>query len=432
MEGLQGRYLSGYQHRYVFNLNNLLLAALEYCWAILVVLNGNSVYHANAERNYQLLPLSVVMTVVLLVANLLFGRIRMKRRNFMVSAILCLYSLVYFAVMQDQMEAANFLYLFVIGLPCLFLLFAELHRKGKLMGLLYRVCNVVCVLAAMSLFFWVFGVVLDVIQPNMSTRINWGLFNRIQGYWGLHFEIQRDTTFNTLMYRNSGIFAEAPMLNLWTNIALAVELFLREKPSKWRIALLVVTILTTMSTTGIIFIALCIILKYIGGFRKMKPLTKVFLIVVAMIAIPVMVCVIYEVMALKSDTQSYAMRMSDYIGGLKLWMDYPIFGSGYANLRSLLGYIYSPNGVLGFSNSIMGVLSTGGLWMTIPIYGAHIGTMFPKCTGSKSISRFSICYFYLFCTTAFFARYIAVVMVAFGWAVLLESNGKQNAAENAL
>lgn len=408
----------------------LLLTFFEYCWAFVIILNGNSVYHANALKNYRLLELSVVVTVLLLAAYLALGRIRIKKRNVAMAAGLCLYSLVYFVFRQHRMSSVNFLYLFVIGLPCLFLLFAELHQKGRLLQLIYRIGNVVCILAAISLFFWIFGVVLDVIQPNMSTRINWGTFDRIRGYWGLHFEIQRDTTFGTLMYRNSGIFAEAPMLNLWTNIALAVELFLKDKSSKLRITLLVITILTTMSTTGIIFIALCIVLKYIGNFRKMKPLAKVFLIVVAMVAIPVIVYAIYEVMVLKSDTQSFAMRMSDYIGGLKLWWDYPLFGSGYGNLQSLLGYIYSPNGVLGFSNSIMAVLATGGLWMAIPFYGAHIGAMFPKLTGSKSISRFSICYFYLFCTTAFFARYIAVVMVAFGLAVMLESNGKQNAAKN--
>lgn len=101
-----------------------------------------------------------------------------------------------------------------------------------------------------------------------------------------------------------------------------------------------------------------------------------------------------------------------------MWMDYPVFGGGYGNLGALLEYIYSPTGVVGFSNSILAVLATGGLWMAILFYIPLVGCLFRKTTGSRNLVLFSICYFYLFCTTAFFSRYLAVVMVAFGLAVM--------------
>ena len=403
----------------------LLLIFFEYCWAFVIILNGNSVYHANALKNYRLLELSVIVTVLLLAAYLALGRIRIKKRNVAIAAGLCLYSLVYFAVQQNKMTAVNFLYLFVIGLPCLFLLFAEMHRRGRLVPLLCRMANVVCVFGAMSLFFWTLGTALGILKPNMTTRINWGYFDTISGYWGLHFQIQRDTTFGTWMYRNSGIFAEAPMLNMWCCIALAAELFLREKPSWFRGAVLIVTIFTAMSTTGIIFIALCFGLKLCQNFKKTKRLTRILLLLAAAVVIPAAGYVVYEVMLLKADTQSFAMRMSDYTGPIRLWMNYPLFGSGYANLRSLIGYVYSPDGVVGFSNSIVAVLSTGGAWMAVLFYYPHIASMFGKFTKNKGISFFCICFFYLFCTTSFFARYIAVVMVAFGLAVLLEPEAGQ-------
>ena len=153
MEKLQGQNVHRNQNRFVLNVNEFLLAVLEYCWVILVVLNGNSVYHANAERSYHLLPLSVAMTVVLLATNILFGRIRIKRRNLIVALFLCLYTLIYLLFRQHSMSTGDFLYLFLIGLPCLVLLFAELHRKGRLLRLFYRIDDVVCILAIISLFF---------------------------------------------------------------------------------------------------------------------------------------------------------------------------------------------------------------------------------------------------------------------------------------
>ena len=71
--------------------NKSLLIFLEYCWALVVILNGNSVYHASAVRNYYLLPLSVGMTVVLLVGNIALGvTSRIKKRNLVLAIALSL------------------------------------------------------------------------------------------------------------------------------------------------------------------------------------------------------------------------------------------------------------------------------------------------------------------------------------------------------
>lgn len=410
-----------YGHKCIVNVNNLFLAVLEYCWALVVVLNGNSVYSASADRNYHLMELCVGMTVVLLLANLLLGKIRIKKRNLRIAVVLCLYMMIYFVIMFNNMQAMNFLFLFVMGLPCVFLLFAEMHRKGRLVGLWYRVANVVCIFAMVSLFFWVFGTMLGILKPNMTARINWGNFENVRGYWGLHFQFQRETTFGSLIYRNSGIFAEAPMLNLWCNIALGTEMLLKEKPSKKKVVILLATIITTVSATGFLFIALCFGLRYLKDLRKRKVLGKLLLVLGALIVVPIEIHALYNLLILKSQTTSFLMRMSDYLGGLKMWMDYPIFGGGYGNLGLMFKYIYSPNGVVGFSNSLTAIPATGGLWMTIPFYYGHLGSMFSHLTHSKQISMFCVCLFYLFCTTSYFGRFLAVVMIAFGMAVLSES-----------
>lgn len=401
-------------------LADVLLIFLEYLWALLVILNGNSVYNANALRNYQLLPMCTIVTVALLGLNVLFGRIRIQRRNLTVAVVLCVYAVIYFWVQWDRMAMLNYVYLFIAGLPCLYLLFAEMHREGRLMILMNRLVNVVIVLCLMSLFFWTFGTVLGWIKTNMNTRISWGWLRRVKGYWGLHFNIQWETTFGARIYRNTGIFTEAPMLSLWCNIALAFTALLKRNLSKFKTAVLIVTIITTMSTTGLIFIVLCFGLRYFSQFRQMKFLAKAALIVSSLALIPAAIYYVNSLLVTKSDTVSFAMRMSDYVAGILLWLDYPIFGSGFAGLAALQQYIYSPNGAFGFSNSVMAVLSTGGIWMALVYYVPHVVMAIPSATRSKALACFGICYLYLFITTAFFARYIAVVMIAFELALLME------------
>ena len=152
----------------------------------------------------------------------------------------------------------------------------------------------------------------------------------------------------------------------------------------------------------------------------MSRWTKAFLLAAAVMVVPAAIFFVVELMANKSETVSYAMRMSDYIGGIKLWMDYPVFGSGFGILSPLLKYIYSPTGSVGFSNSVMAVLATGGLWMAVVYYVPQVLVIFPSATRSKEFSCFSICFLYLFVTTIFFARFLAVVMIALDMAVLLE------------
>lgn len=151
---------------------------------------------------------------------------------------------------------------------------------------------------------------------------------------------------------------------------------------------------------------------------------RLLVVVGGLILLPVLAGVAIYTIVLKSDTQSYMMRLSDYVAGVKLWWDYPIFGSGYADLKSLLPYIYSPDGVLGFSNSLTAVLGTGGLWMALLFYVPQIGMLFPKVTKDPKLSCFAICDLFLFCTTLYIARFIGVVLLAFAIVITLGKGKK--------
>lgn len=398
--------------------SSLLIGGLEYLWVIFVILNGNSVYHANSIRNLYLAECILILTFALLGANILCYRSKPTKTSLLGGVIIMAYSAVYLCIKQHSMSASNFLELFVLGAPLIFMLFSELYRHGRLMQLFYKITDVICLLAIVSLVFWFLGEVLEVIQPNGYVDITWGNFSSIKGYYGIHYAFQLDTTFfpDAYLYRNSSIFTEAPMFNLWLDIALAVEIFLKPKASKLRVALLAFTVLTTLSVTGILFLVLCVVLSAMLRIRNMTQTQACVFILVAIVVIPLLAAVVITSLNLKVDTRSYEMRIADYVDGVLLWMDYPIFGAGFNNLRALQAY--NEVSVVGFSNSITAVLGTGGVWMALMYYISHVGMMIPKACGSKKIACFGACIMYLFITTIFFSRYIGVVMVMFGYAVL--------------
>lgn len=397
---------------------DLLIGSLEYVWVILVILNGNSVYHANSVRNLYLMEGILAVTFLLLAANVLCYRAKPTKASMLGAVIIMGYSMVYFCIMQYSMSAKNFLQLFVIGGPLTFLLFSELYRHGRLMKLFYKIVDMICILAAVSLVFWFLGEVFEVIKPNGYVDITWGNFSSVKGYYGIHFAFQLDTTFfpDAYLYRNSSIFSEAPMFNLWLDIALATEIFLKPKASWLRIVLLAVTVFTTLSVTGILFLVLCVVLC---GFLRIRHMTKAqacAFILVSIVVLPVLAAVVITSMNLKVDTRSYELRLADYVDGVLAWMDNPLFGVGFANLRGLQAY--SESTVVGFSNSITAVLGSGGLWIALLYYIPHVGMMFPKASGSKKYACFGVCMMFLFVTTIFFARYIGVALVMFGYTVL--------------
>lgn len=404
-----------------------LLVLMEYTWAVLVVLNGNSVFHACSIKSYYLLELSLVVTYLLLGLELYVYRLRPASENMLLAVGLMVYGVVYLAARQSSMSVINYVFLFVLGLPGLFLLFSIRHSRGRLLPLIRRLYDVIVVLAAISLYYWTFGVMLKIIPANCYTVIDWGYRKYVLGYDWLQFTTQLDTTFfpDAFIYRNSGIFTEAPMFNLWLDMALAGELFLKERTSKLRVVVLTLTILTTLSVTGILFLGLCVLTHIVRNYRNMERRQKSAVLIAGMILLPVLAVVVLYTMVIKSDTQSYDMRLSDYVAGIKLWWDYPIFGAGYANLQALLPYMYSPDGVLGFSNSLTAVLGTGGLWIAVLFYIPQFGSLLPRLTGDSKLSCFALCYLYLFCTTAFFGRYVVVVMAAFMMALIFKPRKKE-------
>lgn len=194
---------------------------------------------------------------------------------------------------------------------------------------LTRYVNVVLVLAGISLFFFVFGSTLHLIDPTGTVSYQWEVARRASSYWSLYFETQ---TIDFLSYsgiRNDGVFCEAPMFNFVLCLALMTNVLLL-KGSRLKSLFLCVTILTTFSTTG--YLAVLIVGAYLLMVAKVS---NRLINALRILLIPILVVGIIIACALilgdKSDTGSYGVRSDHLIGCTQLFFESLPLGTGFGD-----------------------------------------------------------------------------------------------------
>lgn len=184
------------------------------------------------------------------------------------------------------------------------------------------------------------------------------------GYYGYEIWMTLFRTSNVSgTIRNAGIFWEPGAFQVFINLALFFTLkkenFLLSIKRKWTlitIAIYVIAIITTTSTTGYLLFMVNIITVYFASFRNMSGKRKVVL------GVPMLVAVIYVlVMLFRTDivvgkfigggnVASTNIRMNDLIGTLQIIAGNP-FGLGhgtetYFNTLSSFGIGNNSTGLL--------------------------------------------------------------------------------------
>jgi len=219
--------------------------------------------------------------------------------------------------------------------------------------------SIVVVLAALSLVFFVLGTIGGIISPTGTTTFEWGYRRTCNNYFNLYYEAQRlkGAAFSA---RNCGLFTEAPMYSFILCIAFAYELFLNQKRRKIRIAILLITIITTISTTGYFVVIIALVFKYMEKAFKTNKMTvrKLILIVFMLIAAGVMFIIFSYRATYSAGINSNAVRVDHLSACISVFFNKPLFGCGYANLSGVLS---SAQYEQGMSVGLPYLLAVGGL-----------------------------------------------------------------------
>ena len=270
---------------------------------------------------------------------------------------------------------------------CLFTLYLS-SLKGKINRPMLAFSDIMTVITALSVVLYVLGTVLAFIQPTGAVRVWWGEEERVfNNYFHLLYEAQDIELFGNTFIRNCSIFPEAPGFAAYLSLSLAVELFIRNKMSKPRIAILLLGALTSFSAKAILLCALCLLLRFLFSKNRSEK-TRALKIGAVIISLSLAAVVIF----IKSSSFSFHIRLDDLDACLAAFSQYAPFGAGYFNDSAVVThfeYAYRAND--GLSMGLGVLLCQGG----ILLFGLYIVAAVLAIINSKSNQRMNMLAFVL-------------------------------------
>lgn len=306
----------------------------------------------------------------------------------------------------------------IIVVFILILYYSICNANKNLPNILLKYEKLVLLIAILSMFFWIFGSQLHIINPSNIVYSNWsgtGLDTPIKSYYGIYFETQ-GIIFDSvgLISRNSAVFVEAPMCSLHFSIALLIELFLVKKISKVKVLILILANITTFSSTGVILIVISLGTKFIINNPKSKVLY-----IIKVLFIPLCILFIsgisYILLIDKLGTNSGSIRIDDFKVGFKAWKENIFFGAGFNNYEFIKSFMESWRSYnTGFSNSPMIILSDGGIYIGL-LYICSFALGIIKSFKRNEINKvtFIAMIIYLFTITIFPYQYLLYFMLIY-------------------
>lgn len=390
----------------------LLRKVLEYALVICIILEFNTVYTAVPIIKFivQIIPVPILLLLIFMRHQYLSKNMGFVIFAFLIGSI--------FPMLNLSTDAyIAYIKTFIVILP---LLFIYLYQKKKssyedYLSLFFRYSNTMVVLATVSVIMWLLCSILQILPMTGMYPYNWGdkaLF--VPSYYNIYFETQGLNLFGEWTRRNDGIFNEGPMHNMALCVALTIEYFLRIKRSKKKIAILVIAIITSFTTTGQMFL---IALLAWHLFNNTIISKYRFLII---FSVPILIYGVYTLanMSMKfkeeaSGDNSVNYRSADIENCIDAGLANPILGVGIIQKGDITLW---KGQKLGQSNSLFAVFACGGIYMLLLYLGAIliIPMIYFKKFGYRNWLLTMIFFLGLFTITVSFLRYLTLLFLAWG------------------
>lgn len=395
---------------------------LDYLLVVFIILEFNTAY-TEYER---LKPILIFGSL-----GIIFLSMLLRKSAFRLDDILQIYlfgSILPYLNVSHGGER-TYIKIFWIVLPMYLLYLSSLKRNGfdSVSSLLLKYSNVVFILAIISLIYWILGSNLAILSPTMYVPNTWtgeGI-QMIPTYHFLYFETQESSFMGYETVRNSGIFNEGPMYNMILCVALSIELFLRPIKLFKRIVLLGITIATTFTTTGIIFLGLTAVWIIFHFFSEKARALLIIVIPVLAVGMMTFSNAVLEDKQTSSGEGSLRSRMYDITTCIDIGMENPVLGQGLFTKK--LGE--ASGGTYGYSNSLFTLFADGGFY-TVFLYLAAL-VLIPLRDYLKNHEilwpLMMFAYFLLFTFTISQYQLLTLLFVAFGLTMFTPVNG--NAVE---
>lgn len=239
--------------------------------------------------------------------------------------------------------------------------------------------RIVVILSIISLLFWVWRIISEGTLLSFASVFNIGetannKFRNSSFYYLIIYTVEIFNSSETFLPRNYGFCMEPGVFSCWIVIALFLNIMRTDFRLKcnYPFFILLVTLLTTQSTTGIVtFGVLCLFYficnKKLGSKRFLILLPLSVLLVVffinASFLFPKIRNMFNDAQYIEEDLDRGANWSAGRIGGLYIgWKDlqaYPLLGKGSRTDRS---YAYKGDSEMVNTNGFAGIMSNYGLF----------------------------------------------------------------------
>lgn len=292
-------------------------------------------------------------------------------------------------------------------------------------GFLEAYTNIMMIISALSLFFFVFSSLLGMIKPTgyyPHTQIGWGT-NNYYDYFHLYCEGQEIFSMGYIGIRNIAIFLEGPMLAYTLSVALYYELFFRKEGFRKKVVVtMIITIITSFSTTGYIVVIILLYIKFHDAIRKYKYSRLLLLPVLLIGAVYGANYVIADKIA--SNIASTSIRIDDILTCLKCFAGNIVNGVGYQNIEALGEFRTVLRAHAGLSTGLGAILAFGGLlwgvWYLLP-FGVAV-KRYVTNPESRRYMGFILMAIFLLVVTVVHSRVLSTVVNAMCWLFIIKND----------
>ncbi len=194
------------------------------------------------------------------------------------------------------------------------------------------------------------------------------------GFRNLFLYVQSDAGF---ALRNYGIYREPGVYQMFLIVALIFELYYFKQPNIKRMVVYMATLLTTLSSTGLLAMGAWILLAYVKR-NTVSEKIKAGMLILGCLTFFMGICLfpsIFLELAEKVfgkfslENESFLARWGSIVLNLKMWLEHPIFGVGMTNA----GPLYEQESIRVFGTLIRD--NTNTLLVQFAVHGTIFGLL---------------------------------------------------------
>ena len=385
---------------------------LEYALIICIILDFNTVYMASPifKQAVRILPVPVLLYLIMITPQMLSKKINAFIIAYLIGAL--------FPMLNIGSDSyMGYIKTYIIILPLFWVYLSKRKAKGcnAYLSLFFKYSNVMTLFAGASLVMWLLCSILQIIPMTNLVPYAWGDgIQFVPSYYNIYFETQTANLFGESIIRNDSFFNEGPMHNMALCVALTIEYFMRTKKSKMRITILSISIITTLTTTGQLFL-LALLTWHVFNIS-----TKRYRALIVILA-PIIIFAVYTIVTIVMDFKdsealgesSVLSRAKDIQNCIEAGIKHPILGVGIVQSKDIIlwhGY------QLGYSNSFFAVFARGGLYTLTLYLGSLLIIPLIYYRKYKQLNWLLTMFFFfgIFAITVSFLRYLTLLFMAWG------------------